>query len=186
MRVAALVAVALLVAVGGCSTRTITVTSTPSGASVWLNDQSVGRTPVTVDFVYFGVYDVRVELPGYAAVSTAREAAAPWWEWPGVDAVAVALPFEKRTELAWHFDLVEDSGDDGLLLDRAWATRWMTEEGLVGGSSVVESAGGNTGDGGAGGEVPPDDSSGTDDAGGADGSAREDDGSGADEGSSAD
>jgi hypothetical protein len=147
----------------GCSTRTITVTSNPEGAAVWLNDRAVGRTPVTVDFVYFGVYDVRVELQGYRPVHGPREAPAPWWEWPALDALAAAVPFDKRTELVWHYELEADPAEDPLLVNRAWATRWMSEElplppaAPTGGApvpeadepsgSVEDGAGGDAGDG---------------------------------------
>lgn len=45
----------------GCIERTITITSEPSGSLVHLNDEEVGRTPLTVPFTFYGVYDVRLE-----------------------------------------------------------------------------------------------------------------------------
>ncbi len=48
----------------GCVERTITVTSDPSGALVYLNDTEIGRTPVTVPFTFYGTYDVRLEHDG--------------------------------------------------------------------------------------------------------------------------
>lgn len=172
-----------LCVLSGCSSRTITVTSTPVGASVWINDQAVGRTPVTADFTYFGTYDVRVELDGYVPVSEPRSADAPWWEWPGLDAIAIAIPFERRTEIEWHFDLVEEDAVEDLLLERAWATRWMTEfdeekkpsdaespadTSVADDVSVPERASGDADDGGAGSELTPDNGSGTNDARGSD------------------
>ncbi len=38
----------------GCVQRTITITSDPPGALVWLNDREIGRTPLDVNFVYYG------------------------------------------------------------------------------------------------------------------------------------
>ncbi|MCC5829414.1 MAG: PEGA domain-containing protein [Phycisphaeraceae bacterium] len=49
---------------GGCVRRTITITSEPSGALVHLNDQEVGRTPLTIGFTHYGVYDVRLTHEG--------------------------------------------------------------------------------------------------------------------------
>lgn len=46
----------------GCVERLITVKSNPSGAIVFLNDEEIGRTPATVPFRFYGVYDVRLEL----------------------------------------------------------------------------------------------------------------------------
>lgn len=48
----------------GCVERLITVHSTPAGALVYLNDEEVGRTPVSVPFKYYGTYDVRIEHEG--------------------------------------------------------------------------------------------------------------------------
>ncbi len=48
----------------GCVERLITVKSTPAGALVYLNDEEVGRTPVTVPFKFYGTYDVRLEHEG--------------------------------------------------------------------------------------------------------------------------
>ena len=77
-----LVAVALVL--GACARveRRITITSEPSGAIVSLNDTEVGRTPVEVDFTYFGVYDVRLRKEGYEPIVTTAEAKAPLHEQP--------------------------------------------------------------------------------------------------------
>ena len=62
---------------GGCGRqeRVIEITSEPAGAVVWLNDRELGRTPVQTEFLFFGVYDVRLALEGYEPVVTSREAA---------------------------------------------------------------------------------------------------------------
>lgn len=51
----------LTVGLSGCIERTITITSEPSGSLVHLNDEPVGRTPLTVPFTFYGTYDVRLE-----------------------------------------------------------------------------------------------------------------------------
>lgn len=48
----------------GCVQRVISITSQPSGALVYLNDEEVGRTPVSVPHLFYGVYDVRLEHRG--------------------------------------------------------------------------------------------------------------------------
>ncbi len=48
----------------GCVQRTITITSDPPHAIVWLNDEEIGRTPVTVPFTFYGKYDVRIVHEG--------------------------------------------------------------------------------------------------------------------------
>ena len=49
----------------GCVKRTISISSNPSGALVWVNDREVGRTPVEFEFLYYGEYDLRLERDGY-------------------------------------------------------------------------------------------------------------------------
>ena len=88
----------------GCVQRTIQITSEPSGALVYLNDEEVGRTPLTVPFMFYGTYDVRIERDGYDALWTDRQAKAPWWEAPGPDLIAEAIP-NNHVELQWHFQL---------------------------------------------------------------------------------
>jgi len=116
--------------VGGCVQRTIHVTSEPSGALVHLNDQEVGRTPVSVPFTFYGVYDVRVEAQGHAPLWAEREAAAPWWEFPGPDLVAEAIP-GARSDVRWHFELEPydpQSTDPDALIDRARQLRATANE----------------------------------------------------------
>jgi hypothetical protein len=104
----------------GCIQRTITIESTPPGALVHLNDVEVGRTPVTVPFTFYGIYDVRLERDGYQTLATATKAEAPWWEAPGPDLVAEALPGEQRVELKWHYELEPAQPmDENVLIDHA-------------------------------------------------------------------
>lgn len=101
-----------VLAVGGCVQRMITVTSSPGGALVYLNDEEVGRTPVSVSHLFYGVYDVRLELDDHKPLWTRRTAEAPWWEAPGPDLFAEMVPGLKVAQ-AWHFDL-EPAGEADL------------------------------------------------------------------------
>ena len=56
----------------GCVKRTISITSDPGGALVWVNDREVGRTPLEIEFLYYGEYDVRVERDGQEPIMTTR------------------------------------------------------------------------------------------------------------------
>jgi subtilisin-like proprotein convertase family protein len=47
----------------------LTVTSTPAGAAVTLGANKMGTTPLTVERLAKGKYQLKVELPGYAPVS---------------------------------------------------------------------------------------------------------------------
>lgn len=107
----------------GCQQRTIRVTSEPTGAAAYLNDVEVGRTPVEVDFTWFGTYEVRLEMDGYETLLTSAEAEPPLHEEPGFDLLFMLLPGEERTEIDWHFELAPETRDTEGLVDRATALR---------------------------------------------------------------
>jgi len=84
-------ALAAGLAVTGCYgqvQRTITIESEPPGALCWLNDNEVGRTPVTVPFTWYGTYGVRLEAAGYEALVTTAKVSAPPYEWIPLDLAA--------------------------------------------------------------------------------------------------
>lgn len=88
-----------------CTDRRLRITSQPAGALVTVNDVEVGRTPVDADFTYYGVYDVRVEKPGYLALRTKARARAPIYEYPPLDLITEALPGRTEVIIGWHFTL---------------------------------------------------------------------------------
>lgn len=117
-----------IAALSGCLERTIHVTSEPSGALVWLNDVEIGRTPAEARFKFYGTYDVRVELPGYEPVHEGRDAKAPFYEYPGPDAIATVLPMRLHNRVEWHFDLTPSATSnspaaESELIGRAHALR---------------------------------------------------------------
>lgn len=122
----------IVLLLGGCGVkRTITVTSEPSGALLHLNDREVGRTPATVSFLFYGTYDVRLELEGYKPLWTSQRAKGPWWEAPGLDLAAEVVGAESN--IAWHFTLeplpIEEdvvTADTDVLLQRARELQAMT------------------------------------------------------------
>lgn len=117
--VAAAAVTAASVGCAGPAVRRVYITSDPAGARVVLNDVDVGRTPVEVDFTWFGVYDVRLRLEGHEPLVAAVAADPPLHEQPGFDLIAMALPGREVTELRWHFDLEPARGDADALLARA-------------------------------------------------------------------
>lgn len=84
------VAVALLC---GCVQRTLNIDSDPPGALVVMNDQEIGRTPITRDFIWYGTYDVQVRKEGYVSLNKKTRIIAPWWQWPPIDFLAELWPF---------------------------------------------------------------------------------------------
>lgn len=115
----------------GCGTqRTITITSEPAGALVYLNDEEVGRTPVTVPFTFYGMYDVRLDAPGHEPLWTMQKADAPFWEYPIVDLVGETIGAENQ--LNWHFEMepavAAAEYDEQKLLDHARQMRATVRE----------------------------------------------------------
>lgn len=75
----------------GCVRRTLTINTDPQGALVYLNDAEVGRTPVSVDFLWYGDYDVIVRKEGYATLQTDERINEPWYQIPPFDFFAEVL-----------------------------------------------------------------------------------------------
>ncbi|MFN9131391.1 MAG: PEGA domain-containing protein [Phycisphaerales bacterium] len=117
---------------GGGHQRTIAITSEPAGATVWLNDVEIGRTPVESTFRFYGTYDVRLSLAGYEPVLSGRTANPPPHEWVGLDLVTAGLPLKDRHE--WHFVLqpvaesVDKAGAEAALRERAVELRAKAAE----------------------------------------------------------
>jgi len=130
LRCAALLLCCLGALAPGCLDRTVSITTTPPGAIVTLNDTEVGRTPVETGFIFYGDYDVRLRREGYEPVITHKNLAAPIWEWPPFDLVAIALPVNIHTRKRLHFDLVPspplDEQGESELLGRARELRERT------------------------------------------------------------
>lgn len=124
-----------LVATSGCGrvARTITIESDPPGAIVWLNDNEVGRTPVTVPFTWYGTYRVYLEKDGYEPLTRLERIAAPWWQWVGPDLVAeTVIPGTHRDEHSlgpYALEKVRAADPDEVLV-RARTTRQKAIEGV--------------------------------------------------------
>ncbi len=108
---------------GGCVRRTVTITTEPPGALLWLNDREIGRTPVEVDFEFYGTYDVRLERPGYEPMMTSGQANAPLWDTVGLDFLAELAPLTLRAHVKWHYVMEPLDEDRDALIDRATELR---------------------------------------------------------------
>ena len=88
----ALLCTATLLFCAGCVERTLTITSTPPGALVTLNDIEVGRTPLSKDFTWYGTFDAQVRKEGYQTLNTQTPVIAPIWQWMPIDLIAELVP----------------------------------------------------------------------------------------------
>lgn len=121
-----------LLATAGCSTkRTLTISSSPSGADLWVAGEKRGTTPVQLPFVHYGDVEVRVEKPGYETVATVVDVPTQIDGYPLID-----LPFEfavRGRSFYWHATLKPLSrepteADVDAVLRRANAFRARTLE----------------------------------------------------------
>ena len=100
--------IGLLLLIGllsGCVQRTLSVTSEPSGALVYLNGQEVGRTPLKRDFTWYGTYDVQLRREGYQTLDTKSKVIAPAWLWFPFDLVAELWPGRIKDQHHLHYTL---------------------------------------------------------------------------------
>ena len=112
----------------GCVRRTLRITSTPPGALVWVNHREVGRTPLEIDFTYYGNYDVQLAHDEHEPVLTEADAHPPAWDVIGPDLLFEVAPFQFQSVVEWHFDLEPRSEDIDALVGRARDLRSRTTE----------------------------------------------------------
>ncbi|TWT48344.1 PEGA domain-containing protein [Botrimarina hoheduenensis] len=89
----------------GCIRRRLTVRSNPPGATVQLDNQPIGVTPASTDYVYYGTREVKLSMPGYETLTVNQPLPTPWYAWPGVDFLTENLwPFtiEDKREVSFN------------------------------------------------------------------------------------
>ena len=75
----------------GCVRRTLTITTDPPSALVFLNDEEIGRSAVSTDFLWYGNYDVVIRKKGFKTVQTNWPVKPPWYQIVPVDFFAEVL-----------------------------------------------------------------------------------------------
>ncbi len=73
---------------GGCVERSLTIETDPPGASVTLDGEPIGPSPVTVPFVHYGTRELLVVRGGYASTRRLVPVRAPWYQRFGIDLFA--------------------------------------------------------------------------------------------------
>lgn len=97
-----------LATLSGCNgvRRRLTITSEPSGAIVYLNNKEIGKTPISHNFLYSGVYSIKCSKEGYETKETYYKAGCPWYLYPGIDFFSENFtPGELRDEQSCHITL---------------------------------------------------------------------------------
>ena len=90
----------------GCVERRLTINTNPQDALIELNDEEIGRSPVTVSFNWYGDYNVRATKTGYATLKTNKVLKRPMHDRPPFDFIAGVLNPKKIVDsYEWTFDL---------------------------------------------------------------------------------
>ncbi len=116
--------VILLLAVlcgAGCVQREMTITSEPEGAQVMINQTWQGKTPFTLRFKHYGVYDIRLTAPGYYPLRVKEPIRGPGYEKFGVDFVSEALipkRIQDKRQLHYKLEKIEKEDDINDILTR--------------------------------------------------------------------
>jgi len=91
----------------GCVERKLTINTQPAGGLVFLNDEEIGVSPVTVGFSWYGDYKVRISKKGYETLNTHRNLPSPLHDHFPLDFFAELLwPWRIADEYEWTFELL--------------------------------------------------------------------------------
>jgi hypothetical protein len=74
-----------VLALTGCVSRRMTVHSDPPGALVLVDGREIGYTPVSTDFLYYGVRELTLIKDGYETLTVSQPLRKPWYQQPGVE-----------------------------------------------------------------------------------------------------
>jgi len=122
-----------LMCVPGCVRRRMTIRSNPIGASVFVDDQEVGTTPVSVDFTYYGTRKIQLIKDGYETLTVKQNFFAPWYQFPVIDFFSENVsPWEHRDEHQLDFQLTpQQILPVDRLVDRAQELRSSASQGYA-------------------------------------------------------
>jgi hypothetical protein len=90
----------------GCVERKLTINTEPQGALVFLNDEEIGTSPVTVSFEWYGDYWVRISKEGYETLNTHHLLKGPWYDGFPFDFFAQIISPDRIVDsYEWTFEL---------------------------------------------------------------------------------
>ncbi len=96
----------LLAVAPGCVQRRLTIRSNPPGALVYVDNDEVGTTPVSTDFIYYGMREIRLVKDGFETLTVKQNLSPPWYQWPPLDFFSENLvPGELRDQRTLDFQL---------------------------------------------------------------------------------
>ncbi|MBI5723407.1 MAG: PEGA domain-containing protein [Planctomycetes bacterium] len=104
-KLCAIAALLTSLTLAGCIERTMTITSEPAGALVFVNDVEKGRTPVTFSYIWSGDYDVVLRLEGRKTLKTHARLNPQWYDLPPWDFFAELSPQKIQDKRYLHYKL---------------------------------------------------------------------------------
>jgi len=123
------IAAILLIGLAGCVERTLTITSEPTDALVYISSEEIGRTPVTTSFTWYGDYEIILRKDGYETLKTHYKINPPIYEIPPLDLLSALAPWTYHDNRTVHFVLKKKSiPSDAELIQRAEQLRKRNAE----------------------------------------------------------
>ncbi len=90
----------------GCVRRRMTIRSNPVGATVYIDDQQIGTTPVSTPYTYYGTRKIQLVKDGYETLTVKQKFKPPWYQIPPLDFFSENLvPYEFRDERIVDFEM---------------------------------------------------------------------------------
>lgn len=125
------ITVLAVLSICGCVERKLMINTEPEGALVFLNDEEIGITPVTIEFSWYGDYKVRIEKQGFETLNTHRKLVGPLHDRFPFDFMADFLwPQRIIDSYEWEFKLTEyqpPERDDLIKASKVMRARAITE-----------------------------------------------------------
>ena len=117
----------------GCVHRRMTIHSDPPGAMVMLDGESIGYTPVSRDFTYYGTRELTLIKDGYETMTVNQEIRTPWYQWYPLDIITDNfLPQKLRDRRSFSYQLKRRSPYESTqnLIERGKSLRSEAQLGL--------------------------------------------------------
>jgi hypothetical protein len=123
----------LLISTSGCVQRRFLIRSQPEGALATIDHQTIGLTPVSVPFTYYGTREIQLEKDGYKTVKVKQRFRPPWYGTFPVSLITENFwPRELRDQRDLEFQLErKEQVFETQLLDRASQLRNDVTQGTV-------------------------------------------------------
>ena len=137
-----LLALSLLLGGEGCVRRRLTVRTAPAGATLYVDDQPIGETPVSTPFTYYGTRKIQLVKDNFETLTVKQTFDPPWYQYPPLDFFSENLwPWEIRDERVVDFQMIpQQIVPTERLLENAQALRDSAGRGaIVPGVSPAES-----------------------------------------------